>query len=131
MVTARPGTYQLETTAASVRILAFSVSGGIFPRNFRISFPEPPTAAAAPLVLILSGKNGSGKTTLLRTISGALEMNFDVFRNVPFLTASMELSDGNVLAVEKTSDRECLEAIDTNTTSFMARPNTDRAKSNI
>jgi ABC-type lipoprotein export system ATPase subunit len=106
MVSAIPGALELETSSAPVRIMAFTVSGGIFSGHHHILFPEPPDSGSGPLVLILSGKNGSGKTTILRMISGMLEMNFDVFRSVPFEFATLGLSDGNVLSVRRTSDPE-------------------------
>ena len=61
MVTGAPGSAEPEPSSASVRIIAFSVSGGIFRKDLRVVFPEPPISGSEPLVLILSGKTVLGK----------------------------------------------------------------------
>ena len=107
MVTTSTPAFRRDATEAPVRMTSFYVAGGIFKKPVRLQFPAPSSSTIpAPLVLILSGKNGSGKTTILRMISGMLEMNFDVFRNVPFEVATMELSDGSILSAKATNDRE-------------------------
>lgn len=106
MVSSIQKSVDIEPTAASPRISAFSISGGIFRRPHRIEFPFPKSAETEPSVLILSGSNGSGKTTILKMIAGMLEMNFDIFRRIPFQFASLDLSDGTSLTVQKTQDPE-------------------------
>jgi len=104
MVSAVQKPLDIEPTATSPRIAAFSISGGIFKKPHRIEFPVPANAEPEPSVLILSGSNGSGKTTILKMIAGMLEMNFDIFRKIPFQFASLDLSDGSSLTVHKTQN---------------------------
>lgn len=71
----------------------------------RYTHPVPfPTRADSdddsdPSVVILHGKNGVGKTTILRMLSGMMELDFNVFRKVPFSTCELEFSTGAVLSV--------------------------------
>lgn len=56
--------------------------------------------APAAELLIVEGQNGTGKTTIMKMISGIVNgLDFDIFRQVPFGSAHLELSDGHVVSV--------------------------------
>src|SRR5882757_4126268 len=84
-----------------MQIQRFLVTG-LFGR-YTHPVPFPPRADSDddsdPSVVILHGKNGVGKTTILRMLSGMMELDFNVFRKVPFSTCELEFSTGAVLSV--------------------------------
>jgi predicted ATP-binding protein involved in virulence len=88
-----------------VRITRFEITG-LFgrPLNHTIDFPEA-TTKGEPSLLILAGPNGCGKTFILRAIEGLLDLDFDLFRRIPFTNATLSLSNGNTLRVERRDDK--------------------------
>jgi|JI10StandDraft_1071094.scaffolds.fasta_scaffold81257_4 predicted ATPase len=65
-----------------------------------LDFPAANEGDPKPTILILYGDNGIGKTTILRMIKGALELDFSVYRAVPFEIAKLTFSDESALQVE-------------------------------
>jgi ABC-type hemin transport system ATPase subunit len=79
-----------------------------------IEFPtrrEEEGADASPAVVILHGPNGVGKTTALRMLVGFMELDFDVFRQIPFGKASLTFSTGEVIGARRLryEDRVAIE----------------------
>jgi len=104
MAQLRPEARDLSAPASSLHIVSFRISGGIFGETKKLVFPVSSNSAREPNILILSGKNGSGKTTILRMLFGIQRLDFDVFRQIPFLDAALELSDGSSLTVHHTGN---------------------------
>lgn len=57
-----------------------------------------------PSVTIIYGPNGAGKTTILRMIEGLMQLNFNMFREVPFSSASLFFNTGDNINVSKDID---------------------------
>lgn len=81
------------------RLTSFEVHGLFGYLNHKIVFPQMDFLAAEPEVLIIEGQNGSGKTTIMKMIAGALVLDFDSFRNVPFDKAELSFSNGKSLKI--------------------------------
>jgi ABC-type dipeptide/oligopeptide/nickel transport system ATPase component len=96
-----------DLIVGGAKIAQFEVTG-LFgrPLNHSIQFPPQPTSTNDPAILILAGPNGCGKTTILRMIDGMLQLDFDIFRKMPFATARLSLSTGEQLTVEPRSDKD-------------------------
>ena len=69
----------------SPQIAEFRISGLFGTLQYDIVFPKHELSSSEPRLLILQGPNGCGKTTLLRMISGILDLDFDIYRKVPFV----------------------------------------------
>lgn len=82
-----------------LRIESFSLYGLFGGPPIELTFPSPLAGSSDPSILILSGRNGTGKTTILRMIAGMLILNFNTFRTVPFSSAELRISNGDVLAI--------------------------------
>jgi len=69
--------------------------------DHRVVFPTSSEEEedAIPSLVILHGRNGVGKTTILRMIDGLMQLNFDVFREVPFSLCSLLFTTGDRLSV--------------------------------
>ena len=52
-----------------------------------------------PSLVILHGRNGVGKTTLLRMLDGLMRLDFDVFREVPFVSSGLRFNSGQQITV--------------------------------
>jgi energy-coupling factor transporter ATP-binding protein EcfA2 len=140
MVDPHPTSYDPETDPNAVRIRSFSIEGLFGGRSHLISFPEFAGTRAAPNLLILSGQNGSGKTTILRMVSGMLDLDFDMFRQMPFVKASLNLSNGDVLSVASRADdklplqvefRDCKAVLPKNKLGNVLTPDQDLARENF
>jgi hypothetical protein len=81
---------------------------GLFgrPINYTIPFPPQSVNANEPDLLVLMGPNGCRKTTILRMIDGMLDLDFNMFRAIPFTTATLSLSTGDQLFVEARNNRD-------------------------
>ena len=60
---------------------------------------------AEPEVMIVEGQNGTGKTTIMKMIAGAIDLDFDQFRSIPFESAVIEFSRGPSLEITSHPDR--------------------------
>jgi predicted ATPase len=73
---------------------------GLFGRyDHRIKFPLSKAGESRPSLVILHGPNGVGKTTILRMIDGCMQLDFNVFREIPFKTAALKFNDGKSIQV--------------------------------
>jgi predicted ATPase len=73
---------------------------GLFGRyDHRIKFPGSEPGESRPSLVILHGPNGVGKTTILRMIDGCMQLDFDVFRQNPFKSATLKFNDGKAIQV--------------------------------
>lgn len=93
---------ELFSSSEQLRLVRFRVDG-LFSRGappIEIEFPPLQDNKSEASVLILQGRNGTGKTTILKMIAGMLELDFDVFRAVPFTSAILALSGGHELRVK-------------------------------
>lgn len=73
---------------------------GLFGRyDHRIKFPVTKANESRPSLVILHGPNGVGKTTILRMIDGCMQLDFDVFRENPFKSATLKFNDGKAIQV--------------------------------
>lgn len=93
-------------STSSTRILSFEVEGLLGGPEIKIDFPQSTAGSAEPSILILSGRNGTGKTTILRMIAGMLELDFNVFRRIPFASATLHLSSGDVLDTRRSDNAQ-------------------------
>ena len=76
---------------------------GLFGRyDHRIKFPVSKAGESRPSLVILHGPNGVGKTTILKMIDGCMQLDFDVFRENPFKSASLKFNDGKSIQVTPT-----------------------------
>jgi ABC-type cobalamin/Fe3+-siderophores transport system ATPase subunit len=75
---------------------------GLFDRyTHRIPLSTATDYDSAASVVILYGANGVGKTTILRMLDGLLQLDFDVFREVPFAECYLEFNTGQRLNVKR------------------------------
>jgi len=85
---------------------------GLFGRyNHRIVFPGSQPGESRPSLVILHGPNGVGKTTILRMIDGCMQLDFDVFRQNPFKSATLKFNDGEAIHVTPSMDGKRKTAI--------------------
>jgi energy-coupling factor transporter ATP-binding protein EcfA2 len=89
-----------------VRLQSFHIDGLFGGSPIQISFPSPPEGSSEPAILILAGRNATGKTTILRMIDGVIRLDFDEFRKMPFGTAELTFSTGDLLSVLHTEDTD-------------------------
>lgn len=82
-----------------MQIQEFRVEGLFGLYSHRIPFKTTPEDSNDAAVVIIHGYNGVGKTTVLKMIAGMLKLDFESFRAVPFESASLTLSSGDVLSV--------------------------------
>ena len=82
-----------------LKIDSFQINGLFGESDINIHFPQQELGSTDPSIIILSGRNGTGKTTILKMISGMLRLNFDPFRTIPFHSAKLQFSSGDVLSV--------------------------------
>jgi energy-coupling factor transporter ATP-binding protein EcfA2 len=96
-----------DLIVGSAKITQFQIKG-LFGRPLKhtIKFPPQSVNATDPELLILMGPNGCGKTTVLRMIDGMLRLDFNIFRKMPFATATLSLSTGEQLLVEARDNRD-------------------------
>jgi hypothetical protein len=89
-----------QSDEGAVRISEFNISG-LFGRGtpHRIPFPAASRQDGEPDLVIIMGVNGSGKTTILQMINGMIELDFNIFRRVPFREATLTLSTGDTLKI--------------------------------
>jgi energy-coupling factor transporter ATP-binding protein EcfA2 len=90
----------------SPHIVQFEVSGLFGAQRQIILFPEQNETSSEPRIVILEGPNGCGKTTILRMISGILDLNFDIYRKMPFDEARISLDTGHFVHVKKRNDKK-------------------------
>ena len=95
-----------DLSTALLRIISFEIDGLFGGPSFEIEFPAGGGKDQDPSVLILSGRNGTGKTTILRMIRGMLRLDFNEFRKVPFRSASLKLSNGDEVGIERLNSTE-------------------------
>jgi ABC-type hemin transport system ATPase subunit len=75
---------------------------GLFGRyDHKVSLPTASEEASLPSVVILYGPNGIGKTTVLRMFDGLMRLDFDVFREVPFVSCHLDFTTGQRLQVSR------------------------------
>lgn len=84
-----------------MQIKQFAISGlfGAFQRV--IPFHTHPEEAQELSLVLLHGPNGSGKTTCLNMIDGMMALDFSIFREIPFDTATLGFSTGDTLSVSQ------------------------------
>jgi energy-coupling factor transporter ATP-binding protein EcfA2 len=90
-----------------MQLTSFEVKGLFNTYNYAIPLQGPnglqqplmPDETVGPSVVILYGPNGSGKTTILAMINGFMELDFNIFRAVPFSSAVLRFSDGERVEV--------------------------------
>lgn len=82
-----------------VRLTSFLVVGLFGYLDHYIVFPQTDADASEPEVMIVEGQNGTGKTTIMKMIAGALVLDFDPFRAVPFDQAELRFSHGPPLII--------------------------------
>jgi len=87
-----------------LRITEFVVDGLFGGDRISVKFPQQSHDPNEPSILILAGRNGTGKTTILRMIAGMLRLDFEEFRKVPFKSAELHLSTGQVVGVVRADD---------------------------
>lgn len=75
-------------------------------KHHHLDFQSNVTLVDEARIVIITGRNGSGKTTILNMIDGILNLDFNLFREVPFKKASLKLSSGDKLSVE--NEESCL-----------------------
>lgn len=93
------------TSGAQARLVSFSLKGLFGGNDIELAFPEPHYGEAEATILILSGQNGAGKTTVFKMIDGMLKLDFDMFRQVPFTSCSLQLSTGETLSARAIKDK--------------------------
>lgn len=69
-----------------------------------LTFPTFSEDESNPSLTIIHGPNGVGKTTILRMLNGAMELDFDAFRAVPFDTFELTFNTGHKLEVRDKGD---------------------------
>ncbi len=68
--------------------------------NHVLDFNKYITNVGQARVAILIGRNGIGKTTILEMIAGMLNLDFNIFRQVPFKRGVLNLSTDDELSIE-------------------------------
>lgn len=61
---------------------------------------------ARPSVVLLLGDNGVGKTTVLRMMKGILQLDFQIFRKVPFNYAELLFNNNELISVKRAKDKD-------------------------
>ncbi|WP_106640885.1 AAA family ATPase [Allosphingosinicella vermicomposti] len=90
----------IERGETAIRLKRFTITGLFGYLNHTINFPQMSPTASAPEILIVEGQNGTGKTTIMKMLAGITSaLNFDIFRQVPFHNAELELSNGDILGI--------------------------------
>lgn len=88
-----------------MELVSFSVTRlfGVFDHS--IAFKRAPSGVPSASLSILFGENGVGKTTILGMLDGILRKErasaYDIFRDVPFASCSLELSSGDRLRLDR------------------------------
>lgn len=89
----------------TIQLDFFEINGLFGYLNHKIDFPKISEDSSSPALCILQGQNGMGKTTIMQMISRVLEdLNFDLFREMPFTNAKLALTDGSALQITKTKN---------------------------
>ena len=86
-------------TGIDMQLAEFEVLGLFGRYDHRIKFPISKAKDPRPSLVILHGGNGVGKTTILRMIDGFMRLDFDVFRENPFRSASLKFTTGKIIQV--------------------------------
>lgn len=68
--------------------------------HHHLDFKNMITLVDEARVVIVTGRNGTGKTTVLNMIESLLELDFSIFRRIPFLNACLSLSTNDRIHVE-------------------------------
>jgi energy-coupling factor transporter ATP-binding protein EcfA2 len=71
--------------------------------DHKIDFPVSTEDSPKPSLVILHGPNGVGKTTVLKMLAGIMQLNFNIFREVPFEHCSLQFSDNKKITVDASS----------------------------
>jgi ABC-type lipoprotein export system ATPase subunit len=69
--------------------------------DHRVPFPTRGDNETTPSLVIIHGPNGVGKTTVLQMLDGFMDLNFNVFRRVPFKRGSLRFTTGQEISVER------------------------------
>lgn len=87
-----------------MQISALEIDGLFGSFNHRIPVAtqlETAEGGAEPTVTILHGRNGVGKTTGLKMMAGMMELDFTLFRQIPFRRAALRFNTEDSLTVER------------------------------
>jgi energy-coupling factor transporter ATP-binding protein EcfA2 len=93
-----------------MQLKRFNVHGLFGTMNHIIPFPVA-SEGQGPSMVILYGRNGVGKTTILRMLDGAMHLDFNIFRSIPFSKCSIEFDTGGVLSITPVK-RKTLKGLD-------------------
>jgi energy-coupling factor transporter ATP-binding protein EcfA2 len=83
-----------------MRLSTFEISNLFGQWNHKIDFPFPNEDNPKPSLVILHGPNGVGKTTILRMIDGIMQLDFNIFRIMPFRNCSLSFSTNKKIQVK-------------------------------
>jgi predicted ATPase len=89
-----------------MQLESFYIEGLFGHYDHLVDFAAKSTKAdghSSPTIIVIHGENGVGKTTTLRMLHGALQLDFDMFRQAPFRKATLRFNNGKFLQIEHVS----------------------------